>query len=275
MSTPLGAPLPLPIRILVKGASTVGWLSGMGGPRSDFTFPRAIEQELLREGRPVELRTISVASERAKTTLKRWEHEMIGFSPDVVVLVYGHYETIHLFLPWWFERHANSLRARPHWLVRFYRKRVLRPVWMWLAKAQSKVDRAIDPTVRRRRPKQVAADLEELIGHVQELASPLVFVFELMPPARRFQSWFPGMAARIAVMNDALHAMVKRVDKPNVRYFRVAGLVDSVAGGDMDAATPDGFHYSPELHRVIGETLAHEIAAWADTQPHLGGDGAT
>lgn len=274
MSTPLGPPLPLPIRILVKGASTVGWLSGMGGPRTDFIFPRALEAELLREGRPVELRTISVPSERAKTTLRHWEHEMIGFSPDVVVLVYGHYEAVHLFLPWWLERHANSLKARPHWLVRLYRKRVLRPLWMWLAKTQSKLDQTIDPTIRRRRPKQVAADIEELIGHTQELASPLVFVFELMPPASRFQSWFPGMAARIAVMNDAMQAMVKRVDKSNVRWFRVAGLVDAMAGGDLDVATPDGFHYSPELHRVVGETLAHEIAAWADTQPHLGGDGS-
>jgi hypothetical protein len=38
----MSTPLPLPMRVLVKGASTVLWISGMGGPRKEFTFPRAL-----------------------------------------------------------------------------------------------------------------------------------------------------------------------------------------------------------------------------------------
>lgn len=262
-------PLALPIRVLVKGASTVGWLSGMGGPRTDFTFPRVIEQELLEQGRRVEIRTHSVPSERTKTTLKTWEAEMIGFSPDVVVLVYGHYETIHFFLPWWLERHANSLKQRDGRLRQAYRARILRPVWMTLAKLQAKADTVLDPTLRRRRPRQVAADLERLIGRTQELHSPLVFVFELLPPAKRYQSWFPGMAARIEVMNRALAGLVDRVGRDNVRLVPVRAIVDEHAGGDLDVATPDGFHYSPRIHREIGRYLAEQVAEWADTQPHL------
>lgn len=263
------APLPLPMRVLVKGASTVGWLSGMGGERSDFTFPRALEEQLLAHGRPVQVRTYTEPSQLARTALHRWQEEMIGFSPDVVVLVYGHYEAIHLFLPRWLERHANSLRARPGRLRDAYRTRVLRPVWMALARAQAWLDRTVDPTVRRGRPRQVAADLERLIGHIQELHSPLVFVFELLPPSRRYRSWFPGMARRIEVMNDALEDMVRRVGRPNVRFFRVGELVDKYADGDLEIAIPDGFHYSAQLHRRIGAELAAEIAAWADAQAHL------
>lgn len=262
-------PLPLPIRILVKGASTVGVASPMGGPRTDFTFPRAIEAQLLADGRPAVVRTITVASERTKDTLRHWEREMMGYSPDVVILVYGHYETIHLFLPWWLERHANSLRARPGRIREAYRRSVLRPVWMTLAKLQAKLDKTIDPTIRRSRPRRVAADLERLIGRIRFLHSPLVFVFELQPPARRYQSWFPGMTARMAEMNRELAALVERLDDPDIRYFRTSGLVAEHAGGDLDVATPDGFHYSPELHRVIGTELARQIADWADTQEHL------
>ena len=262
-------PLPLPIRILVKGASTVGVASPMGGPRTDFTFPRAIEAQLLADGRPAVVRTITVASERTKDTLRHWEREMMGYSPDVVILVYGHYETIHLFLPWWLERHANSLRARPGRIREAYRRSVLRPVWMALAKLQAKLDKTIDPTIRRSRPRRVAADLERLIGRIRFLHSPLVFVFELQPPARRYQSWFPGMTARMAEMNRELAALVERLDDPDIRYFRTSGLVAEHAGGDLDVATPDGFHYSPELHRVIGTELARQIADWADTQEHL------
>jgi hypothetical protein len=262
-------PLPIPIRVLVKGASTVGWSSGMGGPRTDFIFPRAMEAALLADGRPTEMRTISVPSERAKTTLNRWEEEAIGYSPDVVVLLYGHYETIHFILPWWLERHANSLKRHPRRIAEAYRKHFLTPLWMFLAKLQAKADVALDPTIRRSRPKNVAADLERLIGHLQDLHSPLVFCFELLPPATRYRSWFPGMEKRITVMNQAIADMIERVDRPNVRLFRTSELVEKYAGGDIDVATPDGFHYSHELHHEIGVELARRVMEWADTQPHL------
>jgi hypothetical protein len=140
---------------------------------------------------------------------------------------------------------------------------------MFLARMQARVDLRIDSTIRRSRPRLVAADLEKVINHTQELGSPLVFLFELIPPAKRYQTWFPGMAARIDVMNETIADLVRRIDKPNVRYFKVGELVEKYADGDLEVATPDGFHYSPHLHRMIGEHLAREIAEWADTQPLL------
>lgn len=262
-------PTRLPVRILVKGASTVNWTSWMGGPRTDFTFPRAIEQQLLRDGHPCHVQTITMPSEKTSTILGTWQREILGFSPDVIVLVYGHFETVHLFLPRWLERHANSLKARPRRLSFFYRKAILRPVWMILARLQARLDRIVNPNIRPGRPRRVAADLERYILQVQKVASPLVILFELLPPAEKYRSWFPGMAARIKVMNETIENMVKRVDKPNVRYFRVSELVDQYFDGDLEVATPDGFHYTPELHRRVGVTLAREIEAWTDTQPHF------
>ena len=265
----MSSPLPLPIRVLVKGSSTVNWTSWSGGPRTDFIFPRVIEEQLLSDGRPCDVQTIAMMSDKTSKILRSWQQQVLGFSPDVIVLVFGHYETVHLFLPRWLERHANSLKARPRRLETIYRKRILRPVWMMLARLQARLDTIVNPTIRRSRPRHVAADLEAFIAHVQTVGSPLVFVFELLPPATRFQTWFPGMAARIEVMNRTLADMITRVDKPNVRYFPVRGLVDKYCDGDIDATTPDGFHYTPTFHRVIGTQLAEEIAEWSDTQPHL------
>lgn len=259
----------LPLRVLVKGASTVNWTSWMGGPRTDFTFPRVIEEQLLADDRPCEVRTISMTSEKTSTILGTWQREILGYSPDVIVLLYGHYETIHLFLPRWLERHANSLKAKPRWWSRTYRQKVLRPIWMTLAKLQARLDTLLDPTIRRNRPKHVAADLRTYIDHVQQVGSPLVFCLELLPPTARYRSWFPGMEARMQVMNRAIHTMVDDLGKPNVRYLRVSPFIDTVAGGDPEMATPDGFHYSPAMHRAVGQALAAEIRAWADTQPHL------
>jgi len=265
----MSSPLPLPIRVLVKGSSTVNWTSFSGGPRTDFIFPRVIEERLLADGRPCDVQTVTMMSGKTSKILTTWQQEVLGFSPDVVVLVYGHYEAVHLFLPRWLERHANSLKARPRRLESFYRQRILKRVWLFLARLQARLDRLVDPTIRRSRPRHVAADLERFISQVQTVGSPLVLVFELLPPATRYQSWFPGMAARIEVMNRSLADMVARVGKSNVRYFPVHELVDKYCDGDIEVATPDGFHYTPHLHRVIGTQLAEQIAEWSDTQPHL------
>ena len=115
----------------------------------------------------------------------------------------------------------------------------------------------------------MAADLERYISQVQKVGSPLVIVVEVVPPAERYRHWFPGMTARMTVMNETIAAMVARVDKPNVRYFRVAPLIEEHCGGDLEVAIPDGFHYTPEMHQLIGVALAEEIGKWADTQPHL------
>ena len=259
----------MPVRILVKGASTVNVVYPMGGPRSDFGFARTIESELLANGRPVDVQTISVASERTSTTLLRWEQEFLGYSPDVVLLNYGHVECFHLFLPTWLEKRVNSAKTRPRRLTLFYRTYVLRKVWMFLARMQARVDKRIDPTIRSSRPRRVAADLETLIGHVQQIGSPLVIVFEQLRPASRYRNWLPGMAARIDEMNLAIAGVVARVDKPNVRLFKTSEIVDNLLDGDLDAATPDGAHYSPRLHQLIGVALAREIMQWADAQPHL------
>ena len=108
-----GAPLPQPVRVLVKGASTVNWVSWMGGPRSDFAYPRATEAALLAAGRPAVVRDTSLAAEHPKSALKAWSDEVVPWSPDVVVLHYGHMECIHLMLPRSLQRHAQSLQSRP------------------------------------------------------------------------------------------------------------------------------------------------------------------
>ena len=59
------------------------------------------------------VRNLAVTSEQVKTGIKNWERQVFPWSPDVVVLHYGLYETVHLFLPQPLERHANSLRGRP------------------------------------------------------------------------------------------------------------------------------------------------------------------
>src|SRR3712207_1034599 len=117
----------IPLRVLVKGASTIIYTSWMSGPRSDFAWPRVVESELVAAGWPVDLHTMAVPAELTKEAYPSWPTEVLAWSPDVVIMDYGRMETVHLFLPKWLERHAHSLQARPHPLRQLYRKRVIRP----------------------------------------------------------------------------------------------------------------------------------------------------
>jgi hypothetical protein len=240
----------------------------MGGPRTDFTFPRAIEAQLLADGRPCEVRAITTTSELTSKILRTWEEEILGFSPDVIILDYGHYECVHLFLPRWLERHANSLRARPLRLESFYRKVILRPIWRILAQIQARLDRVV-PTIRKGLPRRIAADLERYIAHVQKIQSPLVLLLELHHPSSKREQWFPGIVPRVDLMNQTIADMVARVNKTNVRIFPINELIDKHYDGNLELALADGFHFTPLLHREIGTAMAQHISEWADTQPHL------
>ncbi|MGH3411724.1 MAG: SGNH/GDSL hydrolase family protein [Marmoricola sp.] len=261
-------PLPLPIRVLVEGASTVTWTSYMGGPRTDMAFPRAAEAAMYRAGRPAEVRVNALASQPVRLAIRGWEAEIGTWSPDVVVLMYGHFESIHYLLPRWLERHAQSMRGRPGRVREAYRKGVLKPSWRRLATLQQRLDRELPSTAFAHRPRRAAADLQRLVERALTVASPLVLVMEIPPPGRRFLEWFPGIGERIEVMNRALADVVTRIDRPDVRTFPVTEVIGEIFERGEDA-TPDGGHFTPEAHRLVGEALAREILDWAATQEHL------
>lgn len=263
-------PLPLPIRVLVKGASTVNWISFMGGPRGDFAYPRATEAALLAWGRPAEVRDTSRAAEHPKTALRAYQREIVNWSPDVVVLHYGHMEGIHLFLPRALQGHAQSLQDRPGLLRDAYRKRLLRPGWKALARLQQRVMRHLPAStfLFRQRARRAALDLERLTRRIQDVGSPLVLFMELTPPGETYADWFPGLGERLEEMNDAMRGVVRRIDRPNVRFFATSdALAELVSSGEP--VNSDGAHFTPAAHRAVAAALAGEIAKWVDEEGHL------
>lgn len=267
------APLPLPLRVFVKGASTVGWVAPMGGPRTDLGFPRVLERELLAAGHPTTIRTRTVGGDATANLVRRWEEDVVGFSPDVVVLMAGHYETIHLLWPNWLERHANSFTWAERGWQRAYRKRVLRPLWRALVKAQGALDARLPVAVRRRRIAHAVADIARTVRHVREVGSPLVIVMQTPVPSAVGARLFPGMPDRVRLLNEQLAAAVAALASDEVRLFPteevVAEYTEAETGGDRVASMPDGFHFSPALHEVVGRRLAAEVLPWAERQPHL------
>jgi hypothetical protein len=261
-------PLPLPIRILVKGPSTVIVMSEKDVSCDHFTFPRALEQALLAAGRPAEVRVSAMAGDRAKDLVRSFESEVLGWSPDVVIVLNGQYEAMHYVLPYWLERHANSLATRPGRIREFYRRRLIRPVWFSLARFQARADATFDSHVRRRRPRRMKADLRRYIERTLPVNRPLILLWQFLTPRPRVRSWFPGMGERTLVINAAIAELVAEFDDPAVRLFDLPEVVARRLPEDDDPA-PDGLHYTAKLHRIIGEELCEIVSDWADLHEHI------
>lgn len=239
----------------------------MGGPRTDLAFPRAMEMELRLQGFDVESRVESVPGESIARARRRWPGQVLGFSPDVIVLCLGHYEAIHILLPRWFERHMNTQSAGTGRLESMYRQWVLRPTYRTLARTQAALDRAFGHALSKRRVKHAAAGVSAIVRGARQVGSPLVVLMEIAPLTERYERWFPAMNHRIDRINEGLRGIADADSSGEVCYFETRKIVAAL-GGPQDV-TPDGFHFSPEAHGTIGRELAALVGSWAASQPHL------
>lgn len=240
----------------------------MGGPPTDYTYPRVIERELLLTGRNVVVRNLAGTSEQLKDGLKTWEAEVFPWSPDVVVLNYGLYEAVHLFLPQSLERHAHSQSDRPGALRDSYRRFALRPTWKLLARIQKTADAKVPARAFNRQASRFTDDLERLVKNVLFISSPLVLLPEIAPPGERWTSWFPGIERRIEMLNAAMAEVATRFDRENVRVFDTRAALAPLTATGHDTA-PDGGHFTPEAHDAIGRAMAREIGPWCDANVPL------
>jgi hypothetical protein len=255
----MNAPLPHPVRVLVKGSSLVMMTPERDAVPGEPTFPRWVQRRLHDLGRPCEVENRGVAGEPTKHAFRRWESEVMASSPDAVVYGYGYYECIHGFLPRWLERemHRFTWRRRP--LRHRYRRWLLRPVWRTLAQLQARLDGSLRDRFFGRTVRHVVDDYELLIRRTREWGpgSPLVLVLMLLGPGGQAGEWFPGMQARIDRMNRALVDLVDRIDDPRVRLVPVPEIVTLL--DPPEDPVPDGLHYSPRMRRLLGEWIGSEI----------------
>lgn len=258
----------VPLRIVVKGASTVCIKSAERHERAAFTFPRAIEAHLWARGRANTVTSLAIPGMRTNRVLKDWQQDFLAPAPDVIVLSVGHYETIHLFWPWRLERHANSLVWTEGGLRTLYRRRVLRKAWRTLGRIQRVADRRF-PGLRDRRLRAAVRDIGTAINRVRRYNDPLILVMEVPRPGATARAWFPGMTVRVDRVNELMAATVEQIASEQVRMFPTNELIARHTAGEPDTGVTDGFHLTPVLHDEVGRAIAAEVAVWAADRPEL------
>jgi len=261
-------PIQLPLRVLIKGPSTVLYTSWMGGPRTDMVFSRVMEQQLLAGGRAAEVRNTGELGWPTKDLFKTWPEDIVQWSPDIVVMAVGHYETLHAILPRWLERLANREGRRPSVFQNLYYRIFARSVARVVMYLQRNVDR---PGLRRRRRiRRVIKDTAAYIKITERFGSPLFLILEIhTPTAAKRDTWFPGWPQRIKHLNDDLRQLVAELDSPDVRFVEITDMMDRFDDPTAEGLWPDGIHFIPEFHRAVGERLAGIAEEWASGQSHL------
>ncbi len=263
----MSTPLQLPLRVLVKGPSTIIWTSMMGGPRSDMPFPRVMEQQLLAGGRAAEVRNTGVLGWPTPDLFKTWDEDVVAWSPDVIILAVGHYESLHAIQPRIVERAANTVSRRPGFFTNLFFRKFMRLVARMFLIVQKRIDRP--SLVLKRRMARVIRDVSAYVKQTQQVGSPLILLMEIHPPSGIKREWFGGWTERVRRLNDDLRALVAAADRPDLRFVEITDLVQEFPEEQRDHLWTDGIHFIPEMHRKIGERFADIAEEWALTQPHL------
>ena len=261
------APMQLPMRVLVKGASNVLLTSMMNGPRSDLPFPRVMERELLLGGRVAEVRNAGVLGMPIYEMIETWEEDVARWSPDVVVLAVGQYDILHALLPHWFERGANRFNRRPTLIKRLFFRKFTRLAARVVLLTQRLLDR---PSLKLdRRSRLAIRDLKEYIRITKYVGSPLIILLEIHPPTADKIGWFGGWGRRIAVFNDRMREIAESDETGTVRFVEMMDLAAQFDPGTPEHLWADGIHFNRDMHQVVGQRLAAVAEEWAQTQPHL------
>lgn len=256
-----------PVRILVKGSSTVSWISLVEPGRVSHAYPRALETAMQQHGWSTQVRVMSPLAASSLRILRDADDEIFAWDPDVIVLNTGHMETLHMVIPRAFARHVFTRTARPGLWRRAYRRSVLWAVYASATRIQARIEPMVAPWVFRRRRNKVIAHVNRYIEIAKGNGHPLVIVMGLTPPVLRVPE-FPGLVARLDMMNEAFRALVEQRADPSIAWFDPS---DALAPDELppEHVIGDGMHFTAKAHEAVGKRLADLVEAWAMQQPHL------
>lgn len=255
------------IRVLVRGSSTVSWISDVQPGRVSHAYPRALESALRQDGWSADVRVSAPLAASSLHILRDADADVFDWDPDVIVLNTGHMENLHLLVPIPWARHVFTRTARPGRWRRFYRRQLMWPVYRVVTRVQARLEPAIGGRVFGRRRAAVIAHVNRFITMATGNGHPLIIVMGLVPPTQTLPE-FPGLAARIEIMNEEFRAVVERRDDADIVWFDPSDVL-ATDGPPIEVALGDGLHYNADAHAAVGRRLAEVVEKWAAQQAHL------
>jgi lysophospholipase L1-like esterase len=247
-----------PLSVVVLGNSlTVLSIPGRTGA-TDGLYAEVLRDRITEAGYPTQMHLEGRWFDFATKALGRYEQSVRAHLPDVLVLHYGLNESQPWLLPvpvlqHFVARHEVTTR-RGVW----YRETIADPVWKHVRSYRRWASAKVGQRTWQTTPGRFHAAMRQLIKAARYDSQPLVLVLDLALPGDLLEHFLPGMPARHAVFQSQLQALVAELDDPDVRLIEVSSLMVDAGRAGM----PDGMHFSPLGHRLVGERLAQEVLGW-------------
>ena len=249
---------PRPWRVAVLGNSVPILMVPPRQHRRTGTYSELLPELLAADGVDATVVNHARLFELVHEGARRFRRELIGTSPDVLVLHYGMLELQPNVLPTTLNRHLSREDPGGRGLQGLWIRHGVPRAWPVARTWQRWASARVGDRGWRLPPKRVAAELARLID-VARQERALVLVIDVHRPGSRLEHFLPGVGRRWVRMQAVLHDVVSSRRDPDVRLIPASAIVAELgeAGG-----APDGLHLTAAGHRMLAELLAAEISTW-------------
>jgi lysophospholipase L1-like esterase len=249
-------------RVLVIGNSVTTMVPGRTS-RLDGPYPEQLELLLRNEGINAEVRNSGRENELINRGVHRYQEEERAWSPDVLVVNYGIIEVQAPALPLGVHNHFMTWEKGLSRPAAVYRRHVAPHVWPRLRRYQRWAVPRMGMRFWRMTPRRFGAELERVI-HLARFDHRLVLVLDVNPPGERLLYNLPGLDERREIYQSTISSVVGKAAAADdgVRLIAASRVCDDLG---VEAAIPDGYHWSPPAQRRVAEMLAAEIVPWIKT----------
>jgi lysophospholipase L1-like esterase len=245
--------------VLVIGNSMTTIVPGRTS-RRDGPYAEVLELLLRDAGINAEVRNAGREYELINRGIHRYQEDERAWSPDVLVVNYGMAEAQAPAIPKGVHNHFMTWEKGLSRPAAAYRRRVAPQIWPRLRRYQRFAMRRMGTRLWRMSPRRFTAELQRVIALARQ-DHRLVLVIDINPPGPRLLYNLPGIDRRREILNDVLHDVIGKAaaEDAGVRLIEGSALASEMG---IDAAIPDGYHWSPDAHRRVAQMLAAEIVPW-------------
>ena len=249
-------------RVAVLGNSVPILIVPPRPSREEGTFPERLQRLLDERGLDVEVRNESRLFDLLPNGWRRFQQQLIPWSPDVVVVNYGVIEMQPNVVPTWLNRHLTTETVGGKGPVAVYKRRVVPKVWPPVRELQRWSSGKVGTRTWRLPPQRLGAELRRIVD-VARKDLMLVLVNDVHAPGDRLRHFFPGIERRHAIVQEVLADTVDSFRDPDVRLVPVSQV--SAKLGEVEGL-PDGLHLTSAGHLGVAELQADENAPWLETR---------
>ena len=232
--------------------------------RLDGAYSEILEQLLRDKGFDAEVRNAGKEYELLPDGIHRYQEEERAWSPDVLVVNYGMADCQAPVIPKFVHNHFMTWETGLSRPARAYRRIVAARVWPQLRKYQRFMMRRVGMHGWRVNPRRYELELSRLIMLARH-DYRFVCVIDINPPGDRLLYNLPNISPRRDVLQEVTERVVakaRETDPHGVVRIPAATIVDEMG---IDAAIPDGYHWSPPAQRRVAQMLADEIVPWINS----------